>query len=239
MKRLFALAALTLPSAGTAAIQVPGTGIDLSGEILLMSDYRFRGISRSDEDPALQGNLILWHDSGLYAGTRATSLAGLDSFRLNDPSFQDLGDVEFDIYAGYGSTLGGGVSLDAGMMYYAFAGGDGPTDYFEPYASLSYLLGPVEATLGAKYAWDQAATGDEDMLYLFGQIDAGIPFTPVRLTAHAGRQNWGVYGDYWNWSLGGRYVLGPAELGLRYVDTDLPSAPGQDAGVVASVALRF
>ena len=230
------------PAPGEEGVPLPGTGLDVAAEINLLSDYRFRGVSRSDEDPALQGALTISHDSGFsgfYVGTRATTLRGLDSFRLRDPSFEDLGEVEADIYAGYGRDLGGGLDLDAGLLYYAFVGGEGRTGYFEPYASLSYLIGPVYATAGAKYAPSQSAIGNENMLYLFGQVDASIPLTPVRLKAQAGRQDWGRFGNYWNWSLGGSYALGPAELGVQYVDTDLPSAPGQDAGLVFSLGLRF
>lgn len=241
MKVAVSAAALVfaLAAAPAAALPLPGTGLDVTIEASAMSDYRFRGISRSDEDPALQAGTTLWHDSGFYAGGRGTTLDGLDSFRLRDPRFQDLGDVQLDLYAGYGTDLGAGLSLDGGLLYYAFAGGEGPTDYVEPYGSLTYLLGPVEATVGAKWAPAQDAIGDEDMLYTFGEVQAGIPFTPWSLSAHAGRQDWGRFGDYWNWSLGGRYVIGPAQLGLRYVDTDLPEASGQDAGIVASVGVRF
>lgn len=234
-----AAAALLVAAPAAAQVPLPGTGFSATGEIQLMSDYRFRGISRSDEDPALQANVTLGHASGLYVGTRATTLSGLDNFRLRDPELGDLGDIEFDVYAGYAADLGGGLTLDGGVMYYLFAGGEGRTDYVEPYASLSYLLGPVEATGGVKYAPSQSGTGDEDMLYLFGELDAGIPFTPVAFSAHVGRQDWGAYGRYWNWSLGGTYMIGPAELGLRYVDTDLPSAPGQDAGIVLSLGVGF
>jgi hypothetical protein len=93
--------------------------------------------------------------------------------------------------------------------------------------------------LGAKYAWSQRAIGNDDSLYLFGQIEAGIPATPLTLTAEAGRQESGALGSYWNWSLGGRYRLGPAEAGLRYVDTSLPSRHGRDATLVASLGFRF
>jgi uncharacterized protein (TIGR02001 family) len=236
-----ACAALTLAMGAPAIAQVPEpvTGIDISADATLLSDYRFRGVSRSDEDPAVQANLMLSHPSGFYAGTRATSLSGIDAFRVRDPQLEDLGDVELDIYAGYGADLGGGLSADAGMMYYAFVESEGRASHFEPYASLSYMLGPVEATAGAKYAWSQRGTGDEDMLYLFGELEAGIPFTPVTLRAHAGRQDWGAFGSYWNWSLGGSYAIGPAELGLRYVDTSLPSLSGQDAGLVVSLGLGF
>ena len=49
---------------------------DVSGELDLMSDYRFRGVSRSDEDPAAQAGLTVRHESGLYAGARGTTLQG-------------------------------------------------------------------------------------------------------------------------------------------------------------------
>jgi uncharacterized protein (TIGR02001 family) len=224
-------------------IMAPGP-FDISGEISLMSDYRFRGISRSGEDPAAQAGIMIRHDSGFYAGARGTTLGGNDRFRLRNPAFRDQGDAQFDLYAGYGRSLGGGFDLDAGLMYYAFAGGAGATDHAEPYASLSYLIGPVQMTGGAKYAPSQAATGNEDMLYLFGQVDVSVPFRPWAFSAQAGRQDWGAYGSYWNWSLAARYHVQIAgiptsEIGLRYVDTDLPSLSGQDAALVATLELTF
>lgn len=233
---VLALVALAVPA---AALPIPGTGLSVNADANLMSDFRFRGVSRSGEDPALQGNVTVSHDSGFYLGTRATTLDGLDTFRLRDPDLDDLGDAQVELYAGYGRDLGAGLSVDGGLLYYAFPGGEGPREHFEPYVSASYLLGPVEATLGARHAWAQEGTGDEALTYLFGEVVAGVPFTPFKLTAGAGHQDWGVYGSYWNWSVGARYTLGPAELGLRYVDTDLPALPGQDAGLVASVRLGF
>lgn len=214
------------------------SGFDLDGEVLLLSDYRFRGVSRSDEDPALQAALTLSHDSGLYAGARGTTLRGTDGLRL-----RDLGGAELDLYAGYGARFGGGWELDAGLLYYLFAGGAGPTDYVEPYASLSYLIGPVYATGGVKYAPSQAAIGSEDMLYLFGQVDISVPFRPWSFTLQAGRQDWGALGSYWNWSAGVEHQLRiegipDAEVALRYVDTD-SAAPGADATAVLSLRLRF
>jgi uncharacterized protein (TIGR02001 family) len=234
MKIAAAALPLLLLAASPAAAQegeqaAASHGLDVSGGITLLSDYRFRGISRSDGDPALQGQLTLTLPSGLYAGARGTSLKGRPSGA----------DGELDLYAGYGANLGLGTSFDAGVMYYAFPGGRGPTGYFEPYASLSHTLGPVEATVGAKYAPSQRAIGNEDSLYLFGEVEAGIPATPLTLTAQAGWQDAGASGRYWNWSLGGRYAIGPVEAGLRYVDTDLASLPGQRGGIVASLGFRF
>ena len=245
----FVLATLLLAATPAAAHQertptaAPGA-FEVSGELDLMSDYRFRGVSRSDEEATAQAGIMVRHDSGLYAGARGTVLRGNDPFRLRNPAFRDQGDLQFDLYAGYGADLGSGFDLDAGLIYYAFAGGAGATDYAEPYASLSYLIGPVQMTGGAKYAPSQAATGHEDMLYLYGQADVSIPFRPWSFTAQAGRQDWGRYGSYWSWSLGARYHvqlpgIPNTEIGLSYVDTDLPAVPGQDAGVRLNVELAF
>jgi len=257
MIRTLLFAACLLAAAPAAAQDLPPTqsepqGVsvttpgpfDISGEISLMSDYRFRGISRSDEDPAMQAGIDIRHDSGLYVGARGTTLAGNDHYRLRNPAFRDQGDVEMDLYAGYGRSLGGGFDLDAGLMYYAYAGGRGATDYAEPYASLSYLIGPVQLTGGAKYAPSQAATGHEDMLYLYGQVDISVPFRPWSFSAQAGRQDRGAFGSYWNWSLAARYHvripgIAGSEIGLRYIDTSLPSLHGQDAGLQAVLELSF
>lgn len=229
-------AALTLLAAAPAAAQddssvpagAPG-GIGVSGELNLLSDFRFRGISRSDGDPAVQGAVTVFAPGGLYAGGRATS--------LDDAG--DLGGAQLDLYAGYGVDLGLGTSVDAGLMYFYFPDGEGKTDYFEPYASISHQLGPVQGTVGAKYAWEQAALGNEDLLYLFGELEAGIPTTPITLTAQAGHQDAGLFGNYWNWSLGARAAFGPVNAGLRYVDTDLRGLPNAEAGLVLSLGLRF
>ena len=247
MFRAFAIAALST-AAPVLAQDGPPTGAPggfaISGEAVLLTDYRFRGVSRSDEDPAAQAALTLSHGSGFYTGARATTLKGIDPFRARDPGFGDLGDVQFDLYAGWRADLGGGFDLDAGVLYYAFAGSEGATDYVESYASVSWLIGPAQLTGGAKYAPAQDGTGGEDMLYLFGQADVTVPFRPWSFTAQAGRQDWGAFGAYWTWSLGVQHHLQVpglpyTELGLRYVDTDLPSTRGQDGGLIASLSVRF
>lgn len=234
-----ALAAATPALAQEEARAGPAGGLDVSGELGLLTDYRFRGLSRSDEDPALRAGVTLFHDSGLYAGARGTTLSGIEPL-----TGRDLGDAQVDLYAGWQTPLGGGFDVDAGVMYYVFAGADGATDYVEPYASLSYLIGPASFTAGAKYAPSQRAIGDEDMLYLFGQADVTVPFQPIAFSAQLGRQDSGALGSYWNWSVGMRHQLavdGPvnAEIGLDYVDTDLPSRQGEDGGLVLSLNISF
>lgn len=222
MKWLLIPALLAAPAAASAQASKAA----VSGGVALLSDYRFRGISRSEGDPALQGRLTVTLPNGLYAGARGTTLKGV----------HDLGDAELDLYAGYSTSIAPGTTLDAGLLYYAFPGGGGAGDEAEPYVSLSHTLGPVEATLGAKYA-----LGGDSRAYLFGQLEAGIPLTPLTLTAEAGHESGGRFGSYSNWSLGGRYAIGPLQAGLRYVDTDLGPAPGRrsGAGLVGSLGISF
>lgn len=216
------------------------SALDPALNIDLMSDFRYRGVSRSDEDPSARAGLAVYHESGLYAGARATTLGGVDPYRG-----RDLGDLQTDLYFGYSRQLGGGFSIDGGLLYYVFAGDrPGADDYVEPYASLSYLIGPATFTAGANYAPDQDALGGGDMLYLYGRADVTVPFRPWAFSAELGRQDSAAFGDYWNWSLGVTHHLQlegvPVnEIGVRYVDTSLPSGPGRDAGLVVTLNIGF
>ena len=67
----------------------PASTLTISGGATLASQYRFRGISLSDENAAVQGTINVQHDSGAYAGAWASTLDG----------FGELGgaDVEVDL----------------------------------------------------------------------------------------------------------------------------------------------
>ncbi len=201
----------------------PGSGVTISASATATSDYRYRGLSRSQGDPALQGQAYVELPSGPYLGVFGSTLGGSD---------QGAGDFEIDLIAGYESELSSGLSLDIGAIYFGFAGDGAPPSldglgdlgsYVEPFAAVSYTLGPVQAKVGAAYAPSQDSIGG-DNLYVYGQASAGIPMTPVTLTAKLGRSDGSLApgsGSYIDWSVGADYVLGPVTLGARYVDTDL------------------
>lgn len=198
---------------------------ELSGNVSLVSDYRFRGVSFSHGDPALQGGIDLAHSSGFYIGTWGSTISGGTPY----------GELEVDLYGGWSGDISDGVSFDAGLLYYVYPTEnelanalDVDTDYFEPYASIGTSLGPVSATLGVAYAWDQASLGDQDNLYISTDFEAAIPNTPLTLTAHAGYTD-GVFatqadGTSFDWGLGASYaVTGSLSLGVNYVDTQGPA----------------
>ncbi len=181
------------------------SSITVSGNAAITSDYRFRGVSFSDGDIAVQGGIDVAHDSGFYIGTWASSIEDSATF----------GHTELDLYGGWSGEVASGINIDVGLLYYVYPNGDGgiagPSDYFEPYASISGTLGPVEAKLGVAYAPDQAAIGSADNLYVYSDLSSGIPSTPITLNAHLGYTDGSLStatdGDNFDWSLGADWAI--------------------------------
>ena len=215
------------------------SGFDISGNVALVTDYRFRGVSFTDGDPALQGGIDIAHSSGFYIGTWASTISGGTPY----------GEIELDIYAGWSGDVSDGVSFDIGLLYYIYPtenelanalGVD--TDYFEPYASISGDLGPVSATFGVAYAWEQNSLGNDDNIYLYTDFETAIPDTPITLTAHLGYTD-GVFSTdtdstSFDWGLGASFaVTDGLSLGVNYVDTEGPSIEDfTDAGIFFTLA---
>lgn len=227
-----------------AASDTSPSALTVSGNVALVSDYRFRGVSLSGGDPAVQGGITVTHDSGFYAGAWSSS--------IDDGGTDVYGDMELDLFGGWSGDVADGVGLDVGLLYYAYPtnakGAD--AEYFEPYATVSGTLGPVEAKLGVNYAWSQSALGDRDNLYLHSELSSGIPNTPVTLSAHLGYTD-GVLAPPllagraddtgFDWSFGASAtVLRNLTLGVTYTGVEGPSLDGfTDDTVVGSVTLAF
>ena len=240
------LLTLAAPAIAQSYDTAPPEDVSVSANVALVSDYRFRGISQTDKEIAIQGGATLSHPkSGLYGGFWASNLAGWGTFGGSN--------TELDLFGGVILPVGGG-SLDAGLVWYMYPGGANTTDFAELYAKLSGTIGPLSLTAGAAYAPPQEALGnvfftgaaaaagipndpgdEEDNLYLFGDAAAGIPTTPVTLKAHIGHSNGNPglgpngtsiapTGDYWDWSLGADVTYKALTFGVAYVDTDISRA---------------
>src|SRR3546814_6725798 len=110
-----------VPNAPAAAAEF-GNGFGVAGGVSAVSDFRFRGISLSDEDVAVQGTITFAHDGGFYAGTWASSLE-------DSPLY---GHTEVDLYAGWSGDIASGTKLDVGLTYYLYPNredGVGDSDY--------------------------------------------------------------------------------------------------------------
>ncbi len=59
----------SLAFAQAAAPATPASPHTFTGNVGLFSDYRFRGISQTYKQPAIQGGFDYSHSSGIYLGT--------------------------------------------------------------------------------------------------------------------------------------------------------------------------
>lgn len=246
------LAAVGLMAVATPAFAQEETKpFTVSGSVALVTDYRLRGVSQSDEKAAIQAGVTVSHTSGLYAGVWGSNLAGWGTF--------GGANMELDLIAGYKFPITDAVALDVGATWYMYPGGYDNTDFIEAFAKFSGTIGPASATVGVAYAPEQEAIGPayiggadyvanfpvetqpgakDDNLYIWGDLAAGIPSTPVTLKGHLGfsqgNRGLGPFGTspsptgaYMDWMVGADLSLGPVVLGVAYVDTDIDNAERQ------------
>lgn len=107
-----------------------------SANVALTSDYVFRGVSQTDEDPAIQGGFDFNHDSGLYIGTWASNV-DFNEEDSTDPAADEAADMELDVYIGYANEIGD-ISYDISLLRYAYPGADADLDYNELILALDY-----------------------------------------------------------------------------------------------------
>lgn len=230
----------------------PPSEITVTGNVALVTDYRFRGLSQSEGDPAIQGGITVSHASGLYVGVWSSSTS------FNGPADAVYGHQELDIYGGWTGAVASGVNVDAGLLYYAYPNGHvGTAEYFEPYASVSTTVGPVSAKVGANYAWKQSALNfnggkKDDNLYVYGELSGGIPNTPVSLSGHLGYTDGALSPKYatgetvdykggFDWNVGATFAITPhLSLTGQYVGVQGRSIDGySNDTVVGTLKLSF
>ncbi|UNU41349.1 hypothetical protein EAO27_00480 [Sphingopyxis sp. YF1] len=232
------LAAALVPQAAFAQeAEEDSDGITITGSATVVSDYRFRGFSQSNEEAAIQGGFTIAHDSGLYAGTWGSSIG------FNNGT-------EIDVFAGFAKEVSSGLTADVGATLYLYPGASNTT-VIEPYASLTGAIGP--ATLKGGIAWapgGQDSLGDASAVYLYSDLGVQIPDTPVKLKAHLGYAKsdsflGGLDGEVLDYSVGVDFTWKVLTLGVAYVNTDAPrtlgykEAVGADGAVVFSLGAAF
>jgi uncharacterized protein (TIGR02001 family) len=199
----------------------PPSEFTVTGSVSLTTDYRFRGLSYTAGDPAIQGTINLNHSSGFYVGTWASNLEDSAVY----------GSMEVDLYGGWTGDVAKGLTADVGVVYYAYPNGKvGDANYFEPYASLSTTFGPANAKVGVAYAWKQDALGGDDNLYLYTDLGVGIPDTPVSLSAHVGYTSGALspnlltltsFDDGFDYSAGASYnITESLSVGVSYIGVE-------------------
>lgn len=251
-------ALMLAPITPALAQETMPAGLTINGSATLVSDYRFRGISQTDGNVAVQGSITISHGSGFYGSIWGSSID--DYVTMHGTAHQEI-----DLIAGYKHSIHG-VTLDVGALYYVypgtrpgFAGDRSASNFIEPFASASYGIGPITAKATVNYAPKQKALATDqgqgegskkrDNVYLAGDLSAAIPHTPLSLTGHLGHNfgpSWlsGPTADYTDWAIGAAATWKNLTLGVAYVDTDTRfiTPSGKNAakgGVLGSLGISF
>lgn len=226
-----AMSAMTISAPAFAQDEEAAEGpITVSGGIAVVSDYRFRGVSLSDKDFAVQPTVTISHESGFYVGAWGSNIA------------ENAGDdLELDLYAGFSG--GDAVTYDIGATYYVYPGVSA-FNYVEFTGKLGTTVGP--ATIGGQlsYVPSQDNTGNTDNVYVATNASIAIPDSPITLTGSVGLEDGAFTGgtSKIDWSLGATAEVAGFTLGVAYVDADRESTfafKDSAAGVVFSLSYGF
>jgi uncharacterized protein (TIGR02001 family) len=229
----------------------PPPAVTINGSATVVSDYRFRGISQTDKQAAIQAGITVSHQSGLYLGVWGSSVD--DYVTASGQSHQEI-----DVIGGFKKSYDG-TTFDVGAIFYVYpktklTGDLTKSNLIEPYVAISHSFGPVTGKATVNYAPKQKAlalnqTGPkQDNVYIAGDLSASIPNTPFGLTGHIGHTygpSWFAIGNgYTDWSVGASYTYKALSLGVQYVDTNgvFLTPTGRNAskgGVVVTLGASF
>lgn len=154
-----ALGILVAGSTGAMAAEstaLSEMGLSFSGSAALTSDYRFRGMTQTQSDPAVQGAFTLSHKSGVYVSVFGSNV----NFGSSDPHLELDPSIGFTTPLNFSSTLK--PNLDIGVVEYNYPSATDDFNWTEFYAKLTFadVLVPGGSLLtNVNYTDDWAAVG--------------------------------------------------------------------------------
>jgi uncharacterized protein (TIGR02001 family) len=186
LKSKLVLALLATSSAAFAqtAPAAPATP-EVTYNVGVVSQYRYRGIAQTKGDPALQGGVDYANANGFYAGAWGSTIKW-----IKDSGSDAKGPFELDLYGGY-KFEAAGASFDVGYLRYEYTnntyskvtGVSANTD--EVYGAATYGVVTAKYSYAFSDLFGTANSKGSAYYDLSANFDLGNGFT---LTPHAGRQ---------------------------------------------------
>jgi uncharacterized protein (TIGR02001 family) len=221
---------------------------EIHGTITGTTNYVWRMYSKSNNDPAIQGNLDYQHSSGFYTGTSVSSFNIGRSEEREDFHFQNQARAEIAAYLGWSFKLAENWRLDTQYSHYFYDGKiyEFSGDYNEFFLFLHYK---DLVSVHGSFTDDFYGMGDVAFNY---EITGRYPITDyLEFSSTFGysqvRDTLSADYPYWNAGLTGRYKF--IALDLRYYDAremyfenknPIPDHPGTlSATVVFSLSVGF
>ncbi len=201
----------------------------------LVSNYLFRGISRTSGKPAMQAGFDFAGTSGVYAGVWGSSISW-----LSDKGTATNSGVELDTYLGVKNAFAGDYTYDVGFVRYNFPGTYAPgvtmPDTNELYAALGYRWVAVKYSysLGNTFGIAQAKGSN----YVDLSVNYPIEDTNISVGAHYGKQTYkgaavdtlriaGQEPSYSDYKLSASYDLNGYVFGVAYSATNTAKGNGR------------
>ena len=186
------LVVLGLLSLFGAAAHAEEAANPLSFNVGAVSDYRYRGISQTRLQPAIQGGADYAFASGLYVGTWLSTISWIrDAGKINSV---DAGNsrVEVDLYAGYKGEFVKDLTYDIGVLAYVYPGnkyanvpGSANANTTELYGALTYAQFTAKYSTALTNTFGNGRSKYSGYLDLSATFDVGGGFSVV---PHVGRQ---------------------------------------------------
>jgi uncharacterized protein (TIGR02001 family) len=185
LKSKLLLAALATSSAAFAQTAPAAAESAIAYNVGVVSEYRYRGISQTTGDPALQGGVDYTNTNGFYAGAWASTIKW-----IKDAGSNAKGPVELDLYGGY-KFEAGGLAYDVGYLRYEYINntytkaGYSNANTDEVYGAATF--GP--ATLKYSYAFSNLFGWNNSKGSTYWDLSATFDLgNGYSLVPHAGRQ---------------------------------------------------
>lgn len=217
----------------------------LTGNVGLVSDYLFRGITQTDSNPAIQGGFDLTHEDGFFAGVWGSNVES-DATDATVVNYNGA-NMELDTYLGWSGEVADKTTLTAKVLRYNY-----PDTRFDPNNTNEFSLylghdfGAFSGKVGVNWSDDFYGFGDATYM----DLGISIPVGPVTVGLHYGAQDYstdnvaGGADDYQDYSIGVSGTAAGLNLGLTYtgtsgVSTANPFNPSYDDALVFSVSKSF
>ncbi len=170
----------------------------ITANVTITNDYRYRGISQTNYQPAIQGGFDYAHESGFYIGNWNSTINWVSNTTNNGVKAP----IEMDFYGGFKKELiAPGFASDFGVLQYFYpqTGGNYNAMMLNPntteiYVAQNFTFGPVSGFVKVNYA----------LTNIFGIPNSSGSFYPD-LTAN---YDTGIWGVSVNGHIGYQYIAG-------------------------------
>ena len=209
----------------------------VTANVSVTNDYRYRGITQSNYQPAVQGGFDYAHESGLYIGNWNSTI----NWIANSTNNQTRAPIEMDFYGGFKKELiAEGFASDFGVLqyYYPQSGGNYNSAIVNPnttelYVAQNFTFGPITGFVKVNYS----------LTNIFGIPQSSGSYYPD-LTAN---YDTGIWGITLNSHVGYQKVAGqpgtqngvssaPAGTNLSYTDWKLGATKDFGGGLSLSAS---